>query len=212
MALCVFAAALAFTLPSAPTRREMLVASSGLAVTSFTVVPQAAALGKQLPPKGVALLREIFDGELPPGGLMEWYEEHLASNFVATFAGGAVTLDKAAYLAVTADLLKSFPDFTYTGAGFNYQDSPRKVAWTATVRGTHTGAPYSPLPGLPQIASKDPPTACQNDPERVEVYFASGCKQIETLRVTAVPGGKGYSGPIGFYLQVGGDPSKLPKA
>ena len=48
MAFCVAAAAaLAFTLPSAPTRREMLVASSGLAVTSFTVVPQAAALGKQ---------------------------------------------------------------------------------------------------------------------------------------------------------------------
>ena len=29
-------------------------------------------------------------------------------------------------------------------------------------------------------------------------------------RVDALPGGKGFSGPVGFYLQAGGDASKLP--
>ena len=36
--------------------------------------------------------------------------------------------------------------------------------------------------------------------------------QMTKLSVAAIKGGKGFSGPVGFYLQMGGDPSKLPKA
>jgi len=118
-----------------------------------------------------------------------------------------------AYLAVTADLLKSFPDFVYTRQGpIAYQDSPTLVGWTAVVRGTFSGAPYTPLPGVPPVSAKSPPVQCQNDPEKVLVTFASGSKlkKIAKIQVDALPGGKGFSGPVGFYLQAGGDPSKLP--
>ena len=36
--------------------------------------------------------------------------------------------------------------------------------------------------------------------------------QLTKLSVAAIKGGKGFSGPVGFYLQMGGDPKKLPKA
>ena len=114
---------------------------------------------------------------------------------------------------MTADLLKSFPDFVYTRQGsIAYQDSPTLVGWTAVVKGTHSGAPYTPLSGVPPVSAKSPPVACQNDPEKILVTFASGSglKKIAKIQVDAVPGGKGFSGPIGFYLQAGGDPSKLP--
>jgi len=168
------------------------------------------------PNTGILLLRDCFDGVLPPGGLVEWYDEHLAANFVAEFDGGAVKLDKTAYLAVTADILKSFPDFVYTRvSSIAYDDSPTIVTWTAVVKGTHSGAPYSPLPGVPPVSSKNPPIECQNDPEKITAYFESGTKppltKIKKLKVEVLPGGKGFSGPIGFYLQAGGDPSKLPQ-
>ena len=154
-------------------------------------------------------VRETFDGGLPEGGLEAWYEEHLADNFKATFAGGKIVLDKAQYLAVTKDILASFPDFVYTREGpLAYANSPRIVEWTAVVKGTHTGAPYSPLPGVPPVSAKG--AKCQNDPEKIIVNFASGLTKIESIEVQAIPGGKGFSGPVGFYLQAGGDPTKLP--
>ena len=40
---------------------------------------------------------------------------------------------------MTADLLKSFPDFTYTRSGpIAYADSPNIVVWTAVVKGRPT--------------------------------------------------------------------------
>ena len=70
----------------------------------------------------------------------------------------------------------------------------------------------SPLPGVSPVAAKQPPVACANDPEKITVNFASGngLTKIKSLKVESLPGGKGFSGPVGFYLQVGGDPSALP--
>jgi len=166
------------------------------------------------PNTGAFLLRDCFDGVLPAQGLVEWYEEHLTEDFVAEFAGGAIKLDKNAYTAVTAELLKAFPDFVYTSiSNFKYADSPTTVTWTAVVKGTHSGAPFSPSPGVPPIAAKSPPIACQNDPEQLTAYFASGTTppltKLKRLRVETLPGGKGLSGPAGLYLQAGGDQSNL---
>ena len=164
------------------------------------------------PNAGIYLLRECFDGQLPARGLMEWYEEHLMPGFTASFAGGKVVLDKAAYLATTADILKSFPDFVYTRTGPMEYDGPTIVTWTAVVKGTHSGQPYSPLPGVPPVAAKSPAIACQNDAEQVTAIFESGTglTKLKRLKVDVLPGGRGFSGPVGFYLQAGGDPTKLP--
>ena len=229
-------APLALQLPSGPsTRREALIGGGLAAVASARPAnaapawdpigaysslggkagdgsgPVKAPAGKSL--SGILLLRECFDGALPPQGLVSWYEEHLTDDFVASFEGGKIKLDKQAYLAVSADILKSFPDFVYTRVGpIAYQDSPTFVKWTAVVKGTHSGQPYSPIPGVPPVSAKTPPVACENDPEKISVTFASGSglKKISKLEVEKVPGGKGFSGPVGFYLQAGGDPSKLP--
>ena len=48
------------------------------------------------PNSGITLLREVFDGYLPDGGLLKWYEQHLADDFQAVFEGGKVKLDKQA--------------------------------------------------------------------------------------------------------------------
>ena len=108
-------ASLALQLPTGPTRREVIigggltaVASAGPAnaapawdlIGAYNVGgkagdgsgPVRAAAGKSL--SGILLLRECFDGELPPQGLVSWYEEHLADDFQATFENGKVKLDK----------------------------------------------------------------------------------------------------------------------
>ena len=164
------------------------------------------------PNSGIYLLRECFDGGLPARGLLEWYEEHLTPGFTASFAGGKVVLDRAAYLATTADILRSFPDFTYTRTGPMEYDGPTLVTWRAVVKGTHSGKPFSPLAGVPPVAAKSPAVACANDPEQVTAYFESGTglTKIKRLKVDVLPGGRGYSGPVGFYLQAGGDPAALP--
>ena len=98
------------------TRRDALIAASGLAA-SASVLPAYAGLpfdpigaygkigpGPMGPPprvkgqpnSGILLLREVFDGALPEEGLLAWYEEHLAADFTATFAGGKVVLDRQA--------------------------------------------------------------------------------------------------------------------
>lgn len=224
--------------PTSTTRRDAVKISAGLAA-SATIAPAFAGLpfdpigaysmgagagaagfsapvpvNLEKPNTGIILLREVFDGGLPASGLVEWYEEHLTEDFQAVFAGGAAKLNKRQYIGITADILKSFPDFVYTRNGpIAYADSPTRVAWKAVVKGTHSGAPYSPLPGVPPVSPKSPPIVCTNDEESIVVTFASGTKltKIKQLTVEAVPGGRGFSGPIGLFLQAGGDPSKLPK-
>ena len=209
---------LAVTSAALPAAAELLfdpIGAYNLGGKSGDGYGQVAANLKGKPNSGILLLRECFDGALPPVGLLEWYEDHLAPDFKASFAGGKVVLDRQAYLAVTADLLKSFPDFVYTRVGpIAYADSPTIVSWKAVVKGTLSGAPFSPLPGVPAVSAKKPPVACENDPEKITAYFApgSGLTKISKIVVEAVPGGKGFSGPVGFYLQAGGDPSKLPSA
>jgi len=159
---------------------------------------------------GISLIRDCFDGKIPSEGLESWFATYLSDDFEASFAGGAIKVGKGAFIKDVAALVKSYPDFLYTGTGFSYADSPKIVSWTAVVKGTLSGEPYSPLPGVPAVSANSPPVACQNDPEKITAYFKSGAKSIERIVVEAKPGGKGFSGPIGFYLQAGGDPAKLP--
>ena len=81
--------------------------------------------------------------------------------------------------------------------------------------GTLSGAPYSPLPGVPAVSKKEPPVACENDKARVTAYFAGNTKPaltfINKMTFQPLPGGRGFSGPAGLYVQAGGDPSKLPQ-
>ena len=59
--------------------------------------------------------------------------------------------------------------------------------------------------------NKKAPKALQNDAELITAYLSKDGTKITKVTVDAIPGGKGFSGPVGFYLQMGGDPKKLPK-
>ena len=150
---------------------------------------------------------------MPAGGIVSWYEKNLAKDFTADFAGGKIVFDRKQYIGLTKDILASVPDFTYTSPKHDFKKKGKnQVTWTAVVKGTHTGKPYSPLKGVPPAKpNKKAPAKLQNDPEAITVTL-NEAGQMTKLSVAAIKGGKGFSGPVGFYLQMGGDPSKLPKA
>ena len=164
-------------------------------------------------PSGVDLIKTLFDGSVPAGGIVSWYEKNLAKDFTAEFAGGKVVFDRKQYIGLTKDILASVPDFTYTSPKHDFKKKGKnQVTWTAVVKGTHTGKPFSPIKGVPPAKpNKKAPAKLQNDPEAVTVTL-NEAGQLSKLSVAAIKGGKGFSGPVGFYLQMGGDPKKLPKA
>lgn len=123
-------------------------------------------------------------------------------------------LTKAAYIAVCEGLLASVPDFVYTCPSGEFREEDlgggrTRITTTWVVKGTHTGAPYSPIPGVPAVAAQTPPRACQNDSELLTWEVQDG--KVTKLVVDAIKGGRGFSGPVGFYLQMGGNKKDLPK-
>ena len=84
-----------------------------------------------------------------------------------------------------------------------------EVHWTGVATGTHSGAPFSPLPGVPPVGRMAPSRRCENDAEAFSIEIgAAGL--LNKLSVHALPGGRGFSGPAGFFVQMGGDAASLP--
>lgn len=191
-------------------RRQAIIGSS-FATTAGTVLPAAAA--NKVPPKGPSLIVEAFTIALPAGRLLDWYEQHLTATFVADIDG--VALDRAAFLSATASMLASFPDLEYSPVNIAFANGPTTVGWIAYYKGTHSGAPFSPLPGVPAVPPRAPPVRYASK-DFAEVAFAdfapnTGLLQIERLTVKQLTPGPGkYSAGAGLYIQAGGDTSKLP--
>ena len=121
MSLAILSSYLAFKIPA--TRRDVAIGGAAAAVASAFPIPASAGLifdsigaysmggssgatnlkpvksDPLRPNSGITLLREVFDGYLPDGGLLKWYEQHLADDFQAVFEGGKVKLDKQAWAA-----------------------------------------------------------------------------------------------------------------
>merc|ERR1712176_1448808 len=135
-----------------------------------------------------------------------------APEFEVTYTSTGSTLSRASFLSMTADLLKSFPDLVYIRRGpIAYANDPFTVVWIAVQRGTLSGAPYSPMAGLTAVAAKDPPVECTSDPETFTATVrGSIIKRLVVSPSAGSSSAKGYSVPIGFYLQAGGEPSNLP--
>ena len=89
---------------------------------------------------------------MPAGGIVAWYEKNLAKDFTADFAGGKVVFDRKQYIGLTKDILASVPDFTYTSPKHDFKKKGKnQVTWTAVVKGTHTGKPFSPITGCNKV-------------------------------------------------------------
>lgn len=134
-----------------------------------------------------------------------------ADDFEISFVGpytGATTgmkLGKQDALGAIGNLVSCFPDFTFNNA--NAVPSKNDVGgWGAsiTVHGTHTGAPYTPMPDvLPPMEPKG--TDCTIGPELFTMYTNDEGK---ATKLTIEPLHEGaLAGPPGFYVLVGG---KLP--
>lgn len=208
MLLCV--AALGLNVPSPLTRRHVLV-GAGAVTASNGASPVHAYLSTTFNGKGPSLIMEGYTKELPAGNLLAWYESALSPTFVADIDG--LILDRAAFLKAQKSILESFPDMQYTPKGISFADSPKRVGWTAYYIGSHSGAPFSPLEGVPALSPKSPPVTCadKNFGEIVVADFASGLEKIDKLTIKQLaPGAGKYSAGAGLYLQAGGDASKLP--
>ena len=164
--------------------------------------------GKPDPNANADLIKELFDGKAFGAAIVPWYDRHLAFDFEGCFEGGKVTLSRDQYVQAMRELILSFPEFIYTCPQHDVAQDPSScdVTWTAVVKGVHTGAPFSPMPGVAPVEATN--KACQNDPEQIRALFNDE-GQLTRLTVTALPGGQ-YSGPVGFFLQAGGDPAALP--
>ena len=100
------------------------------------------------------------------------------------------------------NLLASFPDLT-----FNVKKVTPKLnhtgAWAAdiVVSGTHTGAPFSPMPGvLPALEPKG--VKVDIGPETFTLA-ADADGKVYSMKITPLHEGK-PAGPPGFYKGIGG--------
>lgn len=111
------------------------------------------------------------------------------------------------YVDTIKQITSSFPDFHFETKDFSLKSSDDKsavVTGTIVAVGTHTGEPFAlgPHSAVPTKGIK-----CRNDPEVVEWTFSKTSDdklQVKSFVVIPVEEGAKYTGPPGFYKQVGG--------
>ena len=94
--------------------------------------------------------------ELQPCVFQEGFAAYATTAFVGPYAPPLPVMDMAKLGDALSNLLASFPDLTFNLKNVSpKQDSAGAWAADIVVSGTHTGAPYSPMPGmLPAIEPK----------------------------------------------------------
>ena len=128
-------------------------------------------------------------------------ESHVLS-FIGPYAPPVPPLDKEHMGGAIGGLMASFPDFTFNST----KVEPKKTAdggWAAdiVVTGTHSGAAFTPMPGmLPAVETTG--KTVNIGPETFTLYLDGAGKvaktTIEPLREGAP------AGPPGFYTEIGG--------
>ena len=158
------------------------------------------------PPESIA---RFFNGEaMTKDGKAEWlmkegFADYMTTAFVGPFAPPVPIMDKAKLEGAMGNLLASFPDLTFNVKKVSPKQD-KTGAWAAdiVVEGSHTGAPFSPMPGmLPAIEPKG--TKVVIGPETFTLA-ADADGKIYSMRITPLHEGK-PAGPPGFYLGIGGE-------
>jgi len=146
---------------------------------------------------GVAVCAEVFNGK--PIRSHAWWEDNWSED--CSFEVGSVNLSKAAIVATHVDICKSFPGWYFNVVEQPVAQANGTVICVIEATGIHTGEPYACMPGVEAIHATG--TFCKNDPEKVITFFNDEGK-IRRQIVEPLIGGKGFGGPPGFYLQIGG--------
>jgi glutathione S-transferase len=151
---------------------------------------------------GIVVLSKVYNGN--PVGTVDWWDKSWADN--SSFEVGPVKLEKAAVIGAHASILKSFPDLRFTVIKPAELQPDGSIAMVLEANGTHTGELFTYATGVEAIAAAG--VSVRNDSERVITTFNTEGKILKQV-IEALPGGRGFSGPPGFYQQLGGKRSNL---
>lgn len=146
----------------------------------------------------IAVMNEVYNGQ--PINSTTWWETRWAEDSVFE-VGPDVTLPKVVFVAVHQSVVKAFPGFYFKVIEAPSANEDGSITVVLQAHGKHTGEPFTPKPDLKAIEAAG--VEVMNDPEKVTVYF-NGEGKIVRQTIEALPGGKGFGGPVGFYLQIGG--------
>ena len=124
--------------------------------------------------------------------MAEGFADNMAIAFTGPFAPPIPPMDKEKLGGAMGNLIASFPDLT-----FNVKKVTPKLnhtgAWAAdiVVSGTHTGAPFSPMPGmLPEVDTTG--TCVKIGPETFTLWVdESGCFYFKKVVHSVGPGHEG---------------------
>lgn len=154
-------------------------------------------------PEGV---KQFFDGtpmkEKAETMVANLYSTEHKLSFVGPYAPPVPELDLEKFKGAMGNLLASFPDLTFN----LHKVAPTKQAdgsWAAdiVVMGTHTGAPFSPMPGkLPPVDTTGKQVLI--GPETFALFTDEAGKVVAT-KITPLHEGA-PAGPPGFYTEIGG--------
>lgn len=173
----------------------------------YKSVEEALAAGKTqaeidayIPP-AVAM---FFSGK-KMGDMSEAFMKLLDPSFMLSFVGPNAPpvppLDITKFPQVAGAMVASFPDFTFN-SGKAVPTKQADGSWAADiiVTGTHTGAPFAPMPGLTPMPAKG--VKCDIGPEKFSL-FPNAEGKLTKLTIEPLHAGK-PAGPPGFYVLVGG--------
>ena len=156
-----------------------------------------------------ASIEYFFNGEPMAGKAEKFMGEMVADNYTLEFVGKHIhpavkgmVMDKAKFGEAAGNLLGSFPDLT-----FNFKKATPKAnkdgSWAAdiVVMGTHTGAAFSPMPGmLPAIETTN---KCVHIGPETFTLWADAEGKVCKIEITPLGAGHPH-GPPGFYQEIGG--------
>lgn len=160
-------------------------------------------------PESVAL---FFNGEPMASKAEKYMTEMVADNHTLAFVGPHAlplpVLDKAKFAGAAGNLVASFPDLTFNFTKVEpKQNADGSFSADIVVMGTHTGAPFSPMPGkLPAIDKTD--ICVKIGPETFTLWVDAEGKVCKT-EITPLGAGHPH-GPPGFYLGIGGSLTPPP--
>jgi len=161
-------------------------------------------------PEGV---KQFFDGmpmkDKHEAMISQLYSPEHKLSFEGPYAPPVPVLELEKFKGALKNLMASFPDLTFN----LHKVQPTKQAdgaWAAdiVVMGTHTAAPFTPMPGkLPPVDTTGKQVLI--GPETFALYTDDAGKVVKT---TITPKHEGApAGPPGFYTEIGGViPKPLP--
>jgi len=149
------------------------------------------------------LVKEMYNGKKlsENGDYVAWLSKNMTDDCVVKV--GEMEFTKEMFVGSNKACIAACPDFTFEIVKEFAAAEESTVIGHVTAVGTHTGEPFAIAEDLTAMPVTDPPFKCKNDDEKLTFHFSDDGK-ISKLVIEALPGGRGFSGPSGWYKQMVG--------